>query len=335
MSAPQVLVEYTRAGQLETVNRGWIAIAKSDGSLVASVGDPEKLVFPRSAMKPFQAIAMVESGAPEQFGYGAPELSVSCASHNGEERHRQVVAGMLEAAGQPISAMLNGADPEGAAGVRIDRPVTDDNQLAQNCSGKHAGMVAACTARGLPVAGYDDFDHPHQVEIKRIVSQFWDVSPDDLVPGRDNCTLPVYGAPIRQVATGWARIANPEHAPEEHRSAITRLGDAMGREPFLVAGTNRLNTILMETTGGRILAKDGAEGVLCIAIRDQGLGIAFKIEDGAYRSHGVIMHRLLRELGALSDDEDARLSEIYKTALYSNRHQHVGDMQAVFELERV
>jgi L-asparaginase II len=335
MSAPQVLVEFTRAGLLETVNRGWIAVARGDGSLVGAVGDPEHVIYPRSAMKPFQAIAMVESGAADRFDFGDQELAVSCASHNGEARHKQVVAGMLERAGQPISAMLNGADPEWATGFTIPKEVNDDNQLAQNCSGKHAGMVVACAAKGLPVAAYADFEHPYQVEIKRIVSDFWEVAPDDLVAGRDNCTLPAYAAPIRNVATGWAKIASPEHAPAAHRAAISRLGDAMGRDPFMVAGTNRFNTFLMETTGGRILAKDGAEGVLCMAVRDLGLGIAFKLEDGSFHSHGIIARRLLRQLGAISDEEDARLADVYGTELRSNRDQHVGDMQAVFELERV
>jgi L-asparaginase II len=332
MAAPEVLVEYTRGGELETVNRGWIAVARADGSLVGSVGDSDAMIFPRSAMKPFQAVAMVESGAADRFGYGDAELAVACASHNGQKRHREVVRGMLERAGQPVSAMLNGADPYYFGGFTKPKPETEQNQLAQNCSGKHAGMVAACTAKGIPVAEYDDFDHPHQVEIKRIVAEFWDVAPSDLKAGRDNCTLPAYGAPIRNVATGWAKLAEPATSGA-HENAVTRLGDAIGHDPFMIAGSNRLNTLLTQATSGRILAKDGAEGVLCVAVRDKGLGIALKIEDGSFRAHGVIILRVLRQLDAISAAEDARLSATYRTALFSNRDQHVGEMTPVFDLE--
>lgn len=333
MSTAPVLIEMTRGALLETVSRGWIAVTRSDGSLVAHAGDPAHVVFPRSAMKPFQAVALVESGAPDRFGYGAAELAVACASHNGERRHREVVRGMLERAGQPISAMLNGADPDWETGQ--PQAVTDENQLAQNCSGKHAGMVVACAAQGLPVAGYADFEHPYQQQIKQVVASFWGVAPDALIAGRDNCTLPAYAAPLRAVATGWARIADSSQAPAAHQPAIARLADAMAAEPFMVAGSNRLNTLLMETTRGRILAKDGAEGVLCIAVRDQGLGIAFKVEDGSFRTHGAIMLAILRQLGALNADEDAALAGRYRSDLRSNRDQHVGDVNAVFELEWV
>lgn len=332
---PVALAELTRGGIVESVHRGWIAVARADGSLVATVGDPDQPVFPRSAMKPFQTVAVVESGAVDRFSFSAAELSVCCASHNGEPRHRQVVAAILQKAGQPISAMLNGIDPpwnplqEALVAARTQ----DENQLAQNCSGKHAGMVAACVVKGLPLDTYDAMDHPHQITVREIVGQFWQVAPEDLIPGHDMCTLPAYAAPIRAVATGWAGIADPDNAPKPHRESVQRVGDAMGAEPFMVAGTDRLNTLLMQTTAGRLVAKDGAEGVLCIADRTQGYGITMKIEDGSFRSHGRITLEVLRQLGSLSEDEQAVIAQAYGTDLRTNREQHVGDIRTVFELE--
>jgi L-asparaginase II len=336
MSVPPVLVEYTRGGIVESVHRGWIAVARADGSLVATVGDPDQPVFPRSAMKPFQAVEVVESGAANRFGFRDAELAVCCASHNGEARHRQTVASMLQRVGQPVSAMVNSADPPWSMleqAVVASRS-SDENQLAQNCSGKHAGMVAACVAKGQPVEGYDAMDHPHQVALREIVAAFWRLSPGDLIAGHDNCTLPAYAAPIRNVATGWAGIADAEHAPARHTAAIRRLADAMGNDPFMVAGTDRLNTQLMTVTNGRIVAKDGAEGVLCIADRAQGYGITFKLADGTFRSHGTIMLSILQRLNALTQDEYAQLAALYPAELRDNRDQPVGAVQAVFEWDR-
>lgn len=331
---PPPLVEITRGGIHETSHRGWIAVAKADGSLVASVGDPDRVTYPRSAMKQFQGVAVVESGAPDTYGWSNTELSVCCASHSGEPRHRMTVNGMLLRAGQPISAMQNGIDkPWSRAGELIASVFSrDEMQLAQNCSGKHAGMVCACVASGFPVADYDDPEHPHQQRIREIVARFWHMAPDDLVLGYDMCTLPAYAAPLRNVATGWAGVADPDNAPAQYSAAIRRIGDAMAADPFMISGTGGLETQLMEVTKGRVLAKGGAEGVLCIAVRDRGLGIAFKVEDGSFRSHGRITLALLQQLDAISEDEAAAFSALYPTALHDNRGRHVADMQSVFEL---
>lgn len=329
MSGSELLVTMTRGGIVESEHRGWVAVARADGSLHASCGDPDRVTFARSAMKPFQTVAVIESGAAGRFGFGDQEIAVACASHNGEDRHREVVKGILNTIGLPPGALRAGED--GHKGEPKDR-WDPDKQLAQNCSGKHAAMLAACMAREFSVHYYDELDHPIQAEIRGIVSRFWQVEESDLIAGRDNCTLPAYAAPLRSIATGWAGIANPDGAPAEHREAIIRIGDAMAAEPFMVAGTGRLNTELMTATNGRILAKDGAEGVLCMAVRDSGLGIAFKIQDGSFRSHQQIALSILRQIGALSNDEDAQLAELWSAELRSNRNHHVGDIEPQFEL---
>lgn len=335
--APPILAVLTRNGVPESWHRGWVAVARGDGSLVAHAGDPGHLTFPRSAMKPFQAVAVVESGAADQFAFSDAELAICCGSHHGEARHRETVAGILAKIGQPAAALLGAIDPPYTAERERLAEAGDEvaQRLAQNCSGKHAGMLAACIAQGYPTDSYDDPAHPHQRTIRTIVAQFWGVPEDQLAAGLDNCTLPAYAAPIRNVAAGWARIANPESAPAEHRDAIRRVGEAMGRAPFMVAGTEGLNTILMEITGGRVLAKDGAEGVICLAIRDAGLGVTLKIEDGSFRAHGVIVRDLLGQLDALKPDEDTALAAAFGERLESNRQQHVGDIRSTLELRFV
>jgi L-asparaginase II len=334
MSAPPVLVEVIRGGILESAHRGWVAVARADGTLVASCGDPDRVTYLRSAMKPFQAVAMVETGAADRFGFTAEELAVACASHNGEPRHRSVVGGLLRKCGQPPSAMLNGVDEPWSAGDALIHGTRsrDEQQLAQNCSGKHAAMVAACVAAGYPVAGYADFEHPHQQRIRQVVADFWQLAPDDLVGGRDMCTLPAWAAPLRHTATGWAAIADPDHAPTPYRSAIARLAEAIAAEPFMIAGTEQLDTELNQVTGGRIVVKGGAEGVRCFAIRDRGLGVSLKVEDGSSRAHSHITLAILRQLDALTADEDRQLCALWRADIRDNRDQHVADWRAVLEL---
>jgi L-asparaginase II len=134
MSVPPVLVEVIRGGILESAHRGWVAVARADGTLVASCGDPDRVTYPRSAMKPFQAVAMVETGAADRFGFTAEELAVACASHSGEPRHRSVVDGVLRKCGQPPSAMLNGVDPPWSAGDALVHVTRSRNPLAPDGS---------------------------------------------------------------------------------------------------------------------------------------------------------------------------------------------------------
>lgn len=330
------LVELTRGGIVETRHRGAVAVTDARGTLVAWYGDPEYLTLPRSALKPFQALPLVESGAADRFGFGADELAIACGSHNGEPGHRAVVARMLERAQVPISALRNGVTPPigETEHARYTLGLVEPDALFQNCSGKHAGILAACVARGFPLDGYDAVDHPIQREIAEAIATCFRVAPEDLIVGIDGCTLPTFGAPLRNVAAGWAAIADPAGGPAEYRAALGRVADAMAAAPWMVAGAGRLNTLLTEATGGRILSKDGAEGVLCLAIRDRGLGVAFKLEDGTFRAHGVIVHAILAQLEAISAEEDVRLRELFPYAVYANRGQHVGDMRPVFALKR-
>jgi L-asparaginase II len=279
-------------------------------------------------------MALMASGAPERFGFGDAELAIACGSHSGEERHRAVVGGMLERAGVPESALRNGMtgpydEAQRERWVRGELPRT---ALYQNCSGKHAGMLAACVARGYPLEGYDDLAHPQQQDVLRAVAAFFQTSPDELIVGIDGCTLPTHGAPLSNVAAGWAALADPGHAPEPYRVAARRLVEAMAAQPRMVAGTGQLDTVISQITGGRIVVKGGAEAVLCLALRERGLGVTFKIDDGAYRPQDVIALALLRQLDALRPDEDAALTAHVDAVVRSNREQPVGEIRAVFEL---
>jgi L-asparaginase II len=324
----------TRGGVVESLHRGSVAVARADGTLVAYAGDAARPVLPRSALKPFQAVPLVESGADERFGYGDAELAIACGSHQGEERHREVVAGMLARAGVPESALCNGnTGPYGEEQwERWTRGELLRTPLYQNCSGKHAGMLAACVARGYPLEGYDALAHPQQQDVLRVVAAFFQTPPDELIVGIDGCTLPTHGAPLRNVAVGWAALADPDHAPEPHRAAIRRLVDAMAAEPVMVAGTGLLDTVVSQITGGRIVAKGGAEAVWCCALRDRGLGLTFKVDDGSGRAEQVIALALLRQLDALTPDEDTRLAAYVDATIRSNRDQPVGEIRPTVAL---
>ena len=334
MERAPVLAELTRGGVVESFHRGIVAVARADGSLVASAGDVSRTVLPRSALKPFQAMPLVTSGAAERFGFGDVELALACGSHSGEERHREVVAGMLAAAGVPEAALRNGITPpyDAAQAERWTRGELPRTALYQNCSGKHAGMLATCRHRGLPLDGYETLEHPHQQDVLLAVAAFFQVDPSKLVVGIDGCTLPTHGAPLRNVAAGWAVLADPDYAPATYRGAAHRLVEAMAAEPRMVGGMGQLDTVLSEITGGRIIAKGGAEGVLCLALRERGLGVAFKFDDGSSRAEGAVALAILRQLDALRPEEDARFAAHVGGELRDNRRQPTGELRAVVAL---
>jgi L-asparaginase II len=280
------LVELTRGRLVESVHAGSLAVARADGGIVASIGDIARPVFPRSAVKPLQAVALAASGAVERFALGAPELAISCGSHSGTERHVRVVAAMLERAGLTPTALLCGAhEPLDAAAARqligANAPSTP---LHNNCSGKHAGMLLTAVHYGEPTDDYWRVDHPVQVRIRAILEELARCRLGEDVCGIDGCSVPNWAMPLGDLAAAYARFATGQGLAAPLGQACRRLIDACWSEPELVAGPGRLDTRAMATLAGEVLMKGGAEGVYCGALPALALGFALKLDDGAKRA---------------------------------------------------
>src|SRR2546423_5202904 len=259
------LVEVRRGSIIESRHRGDIVVVEPDGNIVACAGSSEYVTYLRSSAKPFQAMPLLVLGAAERFGFTDREVALACGSHNGEPIHTELVASMLRKIGLGPEALRCGVhepySEEVAAELRsrCEAP----NVLQNNCSGKHAGMLAAAKHLGAPIENYENPENPVQLAIAETVSQFSDVAVIDMAVGIDGCAAPIFGITVKAMALAYARLVSPPASFDQAtRSACERIGRVMDAYPELIGGTsNRLDTELMRAAPGRLVSKVGAEGV--------------------------------------------------------------------------
>jgi len=297
-SRDPVLVEVIRGSLVESRHAGAIAVADASGRLLLALGDVERPIYPRSAIKAMQALPLIESGAADVFALGEGELAVVCASHSGDLVHVEAVRGMLAKAGLDESYLACGAHwPISEDATReLLRARARPRAVHNNCSGKHAGMLATATHLGLDPRGYERPDHPVQVMIAGIISETCGVALDRSRMGIDGCSVPTFALPLAALARGFARLGSGEDLPPERASAARRLLDACFSEPVHVAGEGRFDTIMLRALAPSCLTKGGAEGVHCASLPSRGLGIALKIDDGAKRGTELAMSELIAAL---------------------------------------
>jgi len=289
------LIELTRGALVESCHRGALALARADGVLCAALGDVARPIFPRSAVKPLQAIAFAASGAIERFGLGSPELAIACGSHAGTRRHAAVVEAMLSRAGLTPAALACGQhtpmDPAAARELIVTGAAA--SPLQHNCSGKHAGMLLGAVVGGEPIAGYWRADHPVQVRIREDLEALTGCRLGREVMGIDGCCVPTWALPLTGLATAFARLPFGAGLAGARAQACRRLVRACWEEPELVAGLGRLDTGILRGFVGEVLIKSGAEGVYCGALPARGLGFALKVDDGAKRAAEALAVALL------------------------------------------
>lgn len=344
-----VLVEVTRGPLAETVHRGDLAVVDAPGALLRRVGAPDaKVTFWRSAAKPFQAMAVVRSGAFDRFGFAAEDLALMSASHGGEPAHTERVLAMLARAGLSVEDLRCGPrSPLHAETARaLLRAGGGPSALHSDCSGKHAGMLALALHLGADPADYRSLDHPVQREIVAIVCRVIGLTRDEIAFGVDGCGVPTFGISVQRMALAYARLADPSPLAPEDRAAALRVRDAMLAHPYFVAGTGRFCTELMTVAPGRIVAKGGASGVSGIGILAEaaaalptlrgargGVGIALKMEDGGPQGvREVAAAEALRQIGALDDAELAVLRSHARPIVRNSPGDVVGEARAVFSL---
>lgn len=304
----EVAVEVVRGGRVESRHRVDACVVDAAGRVRLARGGIEEPIYPRSAIKPFQALALVETGAADACSVSEAELALACASHGGEPMHVQSVASWLARLGLEERHLACGPHPPmhtasaAALIARGERPT----RLHNNCSGKHTGLLAACLHRGWPVEGYARPDHPVQRCIAAALARAAGL-PAVEAPGIDGCSLPAFVMPLRSLAVAGARLA-------ADGGALGRIGRAMRARPELVAGTGRLCTALMSAVP-QVIAKTGAEGVFLAAVPEQGLGIALKARDGATRAAEVALLALLGHLGLIPESAAGALAPFAQPVL--------------------
>jgi L-asparaginase II len=338
-----VLVEVTRGPIIESRHRGVVAVIDASNGVVASLGDTRTRTWFRSAAKPFQTIALIAGGASTRYNFSQVEVAVITGSHSGEGVHLEAVHSIMNKIALGESALKCGAhmpfDEAAAKQLRAeDRP---PGALHNNCSGKHAGMLALAKHLGEPVENYIDPNHSIQRRIRATIARFAAVSEDEISVAVDGCSAPVFGLSIEAMARSYARLVGAERTEieQELRTAAEVVVDAMAEYPEMVGGTrNRLDTDLMRVAKGRIISKVGAEGVQLLGVKPneqypRGLGVAIKIEDGdVRRARDPVVIETLRQLGLLDEDQLARLAPYAGATVFNHRKIAVGEVRTGFKL---
>ena len=344
MSAEQ-LVEVRRGSITESWHRGHVIAIEPDGNVVAHLGAPQTTItFLRSSAKPFQALPLLVSGAADRFGFTDREVALACASHNGEPIHTELAASMLEKIGLGPEALKCGVhEPYGVEAARALRERGEaPNALHNNCSGKHAGMLALALHLGAPIETYNRPEHPVQLAIGKAVAQFTGVPIEDMAVAVDGCAVPVFGMTLKAMAFAYVRLVSPPVSFDEPtRRACERIVRVMSTYPELIGGTSdRLDTEIMRAAPGRLVSKVGAEGVYTAGIKPceefpRGLGLALKIEDGDdRRARPTVVVETLRQLGVLKDESLEAVARYAFFPVLNRPGDIVGEIRAKFELER-
>jgi L-asparaginase II len=292
------LVDVWRGPRVESRHHGAVAVVDADGATVFALGDTAMPVYPRSAVKPIQALPLVESGAAERYGFGDEELALACASHGGEPAHVDVANRMLTRAGLDVAALECGTHwPSHQASTQaLARNGAAPSALHNNCSGKHAGFLCAACALGAAPDAYAAPEHPVQRAVKAILEDLGGAPIPDERRATDGCSVPTFAMPLADLARGFARLGSGQRLGPVRRQAADRLLRACMAEPWFTAGTGRFCTEVMTALAGAAYLKTGAEGVYAAAVPALGLGIAVKAEDGAGRAAEVILAATLTRL---------------------------------------
>ncbi len=335
-----VLVEALRGHIVESAHRGALAVVDPDGTCVLALGDIDRPVFPRSAVKVLQALPLVASGAADALGLDDEALALACASHNGEPAHIATAARMLAAAGLDAGVLECGAHWPYREAFQREMAARGEtpSALHNNCSGKHAGFVClGCHMAGLAggvdtrafVKGYVDAGHAVMREVTNALQSAtgWDLS--KTARGIDGCSIPTFAVPLRHLALAFARVATGQGLSSDRARAAQRLRRAVAHAPFMVGGTDRFDTRVMQRLGARVFCKVGAEGVYCAALPDRGLGVAIKIDDGNNaRAAEVVMAALIEAFVALDNAESVFMRALSELRLKNWNGIEVGALRA-------
>jgi L-asparaginase II len=319
---------------VENIHFGSIAVVDAAGRLLYSSGDPDAMVFTRSALKPFQALPFMLADGPARLGLTLDELALLCASHSGEEKHLAGVQSILGKIGLDETQLECGcATPLYYDAVGLPPPAGRRwRTVHHNCSGKHSGFLAWCRLHDVPTAGYVDPDHPLQRAIRATLAEAVQMNEDKLPTGIDGCSAPNYAMPLARLAHLYARLAQGGR-DARLGSVLGDLFDAMTKRPDLVSGEARTDLAWMTAGRGDWVAKIGADAVQAIGVRSAGIGIAIKVADGAVRALHPSTFSALEQLGLLDAQRRELLEPWRAPAILNARGTPAGEVRAVFTLQ--
>lgn len=330
---PEILVNVYRDQLIESSHYGDIVVVSKKGQIIYRVGNQRKISYWRSAAKPFQVLPVVLSGAADKYNFTDKELAVMTASHSGEKQHVELIYSILNKIGLDERALLCGTHlpyhkPTAQFLIQNKKRI---KPVYNNCSGKHAGLLALCCYYDWSIDNYYQQDHPAQKLLLKIVSEFTGYPRENIFMGEDGCGVIVFGLPLKNMAYAYTRLVNPELLPSKYRRGALRIINSMKKHPEIIAGSGRFNTDLMQVAGDKLTAKSGAEGIFCMGLKN-GAGIAIKIIDGNKRAVPPVVVELLSQLSILSKKETEKLKNYHYYSIINNHDHIVGKIKPVFEL---
>lgn len=330
-SPPALLAEVTRGPVVESRHFGHAVVVDRDGEILFSAGDPDYATFPRSSLKPLQALACLARGIAERFELTDAEVAVICASHQAEARHREAVERILKKAGAREENLRCGPHPLSYAPVRdkLIRAGRRPTPIYSNCSGKHAGMLALARLFDAPLEDYWKPGHPVQREVRRVIGVLCDLAPGSLQWGMDGCGLPNYLLPLGNMALAFARLSDPSGLEEADRRAAERVVRAMTSEPEMVSGEGKFDSVLMRALQGAVIAKGGAEGYEAVGLVGRGIGMAIKIEDGSSRAIPPVVMALLKRFDVLPQPLPPELRPLARPTVTNTCDEVVGEIRCL------
>lgn len=319
-------VVVTRGEATESEHRVHAAVVGEGDQLLGAARDGQAFTYWRSCAKPFQVLPFLNSGGFDALGWGDEQLAVACASHGGEPEHVALVERMLRDLGLEEGDLACGPhEPSSQRGAKLARESgTRLTRLHNNCSGKHTAMLAWARHKGWTTRGYEQREHSVQRGILNEISLWTDIPSGKIPLAVDGCGAVVFGMTLERMARAYSRFAIAAARGEE---CPRRVVSAMSANPFLVGGTDRFDSVLIEDTHGRVVSKVGAEGVHCAMLVDRGIGVAVKVDDGAQRAQFPALLRVLQELDALPVPLTPRLAELMRKPIKNTRGECVGEVK--------
>lgn len=331
----EILVGEYRNEVLENEHFGHICVVSDRGNIEYAIGDAEHITFLRSSAKPIQCLPGLMEGIDEQFQFTGSETAIMAGSHLGEDFHIEAIQSMMRKVGVSEEKLVCGHSYPGqeAAKISVIQQHQNKQRMFHNCSGKHLGMLAYCKGMGLSIDHYDDPEHPIHKSILDILSLLSECPRQNIKSGVDGCGLPVYALPLRSIAEAYRKMACPHHISNSRlREAVIKITRYMNEHPKMIGGTDFICSLLLEDPN--IVAKGGAEGVYCLGLKKEGLGIALKVMSGSQQVWGTIIAAILRQIGYDNQETIKRLSKAYPDEVMNSNGKTVGLKKALFLLNR-
>lgn len=300
-----ILVEVVRGGLVESFHRGVICVVDENDQVIFQMGDIHQLCYPRSAMKLLQVIPLIESGALAHFEFSLEEIAVMCGSHNGEESHVRVVQSILKKIGLEAPQLRCGAQYPSSRHTtnELIRQHKKPEAIHNNCSGKHAGMLAMCVFMGWDTESYILPDHPLQQRIKTVCAEMYAYPAEKMITALDGCSAPIFSVPVLHQAIAYKNLVYPISFAASRQGACETIIAAVSAYPHMVAGTGRYCTDMMQITAPHIIGKTGAEGVFCMGFTEKKWGVCIKVDDGEMGPQYAIAQQIIEDSGCFKPEQ--------------------------------